>query len=80
VEKVFQGHNLTTCPNDRHHLSHSVLCGDALAAFEAAATNCGNVTIEHLSQVFNDVINHTPPQKIGPNAEALEALFTPKVH
>jgi hypothetical protein len=47
VEKTFQGHNLMT-GSDRHHL---LWRGDALAAFEAAAANRGNATIEHSSHV-----------------------------
>ncbi len=60
LTKVIVGQNLTTGPG-KYALVRRVLTGDALAAFEAAATKHGNITNDNFNACMADVTKHIFP-------------------
>ena len=60
IQKVMTGMNVTTGPN-KYAMVRRVLQGDALSAFEVAATRNGNETVENLKKCFEDLKKHVLP-------------------
>ena len=77
VEKVFVGQNMTAGPA-RYSLLRRVLQGDALAAFNRAATATGNETNDHLKTCLTELKKHIFPQKALNNQKRYMRRFLRK--
>lgn len=62
VNKVFSGQNITTGP-ERYAIYRRLLQGDALAAFDRAATKNGTETLDHLKRTVTELKTHVFPRK-----------------
>jgi len=62
IQRVIQGQNLTDGPS-RYALARRLLQGDALAAFNRAASARGNETIPNFKIVLQDLITHMLPRR-----------------
>ena len=77
VEKVFVGQNMTAGPA-RYSLLRRVLQGDALAAFNRAATATGNETNDHLKTCLTELKKHIFPRKALNNQKRYMRRFLRK--
>ena len=62
VDQVLVGQNITTGPQ-KYALMHRVLDGDALAAFNNAATQLGNETNPNFTQAYQRLVEHVVPRR-----------------
>ena len=60
IKKVFVGMNVTTGPT-QYTMVHQILQGNALSAFDMAATKNGNKTVENLKKCFTSLKKHVLP-------------------
>ena len=77
VRQVFRGQNLTTGPQ-RYALMRRVLQGDALAAFNRAATAEGAETVANLDEVIKGLTAHVLPRRAAVNQKRYMRRFLRK--
>ena len=61
-ENVRVGQNLTTGPA-QYQMARTLLKGKALCVFNIAATEHGDETVKHFSEVMNDIMKNFFPEK-----------------
>ena len=62
LSKVFAGQNVTTGPG-KYAIIRRLLTGDALSAFNLAATAAGNKTVDHFKAAVRGLISHVFPAR-----------------
>ena len=62
IKRIIRGQNVTTGP-EMYAMARRILDGEALTAFELAATTRGNENVENFSNCLNDVTNHFFPRR-----------------
>ena len=77
VRKIFSGQNVTNGPN-RYAIVRRLLQGDALAAFNRAATQHGTETVEHFELSVNSLKQHVFPRKALNNQKRYMRRFLRK--
>ncbi len=62
ISRALKGQNITDGPG-KYRFARRILDGDALAAFNAAATELGNETNDHYNQAMQKVTEHVLPKR-----------------
>ena len=77
LQKIFAGQNITNGPN-RYAVARRLLQGDALAAFNRAATTNGTETVEHFDSTIASLKAHVFPRKALTNQKRYMRRFLRK--